>query len=235
MTQQTMIKQVLITGANRGIGLALTQLYCKQNWQVIACCRDPESSVELTVLSEKYESLDVFALDVTDYDAVSDLADDLKDVQLNLLINNAGYYGPKGYVFGETDVVEWRKVFEINTIAPMKMMEAFHHQLKSGKGLIANMSSAMGSMSENSSGGSYIYRSSKAALNAITKSMSLDGVPYGIRAIALHPGWVQTEMGGSNALLTADESVIGLKAVLDNFNDSQNGAFYDTKGRKLAW
>ncbi|MCL1079704.1 SDR family oxidoreductase [Parashewanella spongiae] len=235
MTHEATLKQVLITGSNRGIGLALTRLYCKQNWQVIACCRDPESATELKALSDEYQNLDVFALDVTDYDAVKILAADLKNVHLNLLINNAGYYGPKGYAFGETDVAEWRKVFEINTIAPMKMIEAFNQQLKNGNGLIANMSSAMGSMGENASGGSYIYRSSKAALNAITKSMSIDGEADGIRAIALHPGWVKTDMGGTNALLTTEQSVTGLKSVLDNFNDSQNGAFYDSKGRNLAW
>ncbi|MGB0895180.1 MAG: SDR family oxidoreductase [Parashewanella sp.] len=230
-----MTKRVLITGANRGIGLALVKAYCEHHWQVIACCRDPESATELTELLETYDSLDVFALDVTDHSAIMELASELKGVELDLLINNAGYYGPKGEPFGDTDVDEWRKVFEINTIAPMKMMEAFYDSLKSVGGLIANMSSAMGSMGENASGGAYIYRSSKAALNAITKSIAQDGLPDGVNAIALHPGWVQTEMGGANALITTDESVTGLKNVLDNFTIEQNGGFYDCKGRNLAW
>ena len=230
-----MKKSVLITGANRGIGLALVEAYLKDGWNVIACCRSPESSIALQKLQSSFDALDIKALDVTDYEAVSVLSHQLHSTKIDLLINNAGYYGPKGVAFGQIDVTEWRKVFEINTIAPMKMVEAFYKQLKLGKGLVANMSSAMGSMGENESGGAYIYRSSKAALNAVTKSIAKDGETDGVRAIALHPGWVQTDMGGPNALIGTAESANGLKHLLDNVNETHNGGFYDCKGRNLAW
>ncbi len=230
-----MKQTVLITGANRGIGFALTEAYLNDGWNVIACCRNPRAANELTSLKNNSENLDVKALEVTDYAAVSELAHQLDTDNINLLINNAGYYGPKGFAFGDTDVEEWRKVLEINTIAPMKIVEAFYRQLKKGEGIVANMSSAMGSMGENESGGAYIYRSSKAALNAITKSISKDGEPDKVKAIALHPGWVQTDMGGPNALITTEESAKGLKCLLDNFTSEHNGGFYDCKGRNLAW
>ena len=230
-----MKQTVLLTGANRGIGLALVEAYLNDGWNVIACCRNPESATELTNLKKSFDSLDVRALEVTDYQAVSTLAHELHSTNINLLINNAGYYGPKGVAFGHTDVDEWRKVFEVNSIAPMKIVEAFYKQLKKGEAIVANMSSAMGSMGENESGGAYIYRSSKAALNAITKSIAKDGEHDSVKAIALHPGWVQTDMGGPNALITTEESAKGLKHLLDNFSNEHNGGFYDCKGRNLAW
>lgn len=230
-----MKQTVLVTGANRGIGLALVEAYLNDDWDVIACCRAPEAAKELQSLNRKFDSLDIRALEVTDYSSVSALANQLDGQAINLLINNAGYYGPKGVALGNTDVSEWRKVFEINTIAPMKIIEAFYSNLKAGKGIAANMSSAMGSMGENESGGAYIYRSSKAALNAITRSIAKDGDQDGVKSIALHPGWVRTDMGGPNALISSAESANGLKALLDDFSEEKNGGFYDCKGRNLAW
>ncbi len=230
-----MAQTVLITGANRGIGLALVEAYLNDSWNVIACCRNPLLADHLEELSEKAGTLTILELDVTNYKNVAALATKLTGQPIHLLINNAGYYGPKGVPFGQTDVEEWRKVFEINSIAPMKVIEAFYQNIKLAKGVIANMSSAMGSMSENSSGGAYIYRSSKAALNALTKSIALDGKVDGVKSIALHPGWVQTDMGGPNALIGATESANGIKEILDNMTDNQNGSFYDCKGRHLAW
>ncbi|RYV01558.1 short-chain dehydrogenase [Shewanella sp. OPT22] len=230
-----MKQTVLITGANRGIGLALVEAYLKDNWSVIACCRNPLVATHLEELNEQFDALNIYELDVTNYDNVTELAQQLNGTMIHLLINNAGYYGPKGVAFGNTDVDEWRKVLEINTIAPMKITEAFYANVKSVKGTIANMSSAMGSMGENTSGGAYIYRSSKSALNAITKSIAMDGKDDGVKAVALHPGWVQTDMGGPNALIGTAESANGLKTILDNLSDENNGGFYDCKGRNLAW
>ncbi|MBM7073868.1 SDR family oxidoreductase [Shewanella sp. 202IG2-18] len=230
-----MKQTVLITGANRGIGLALVEAYLKDNWNVIACCRNPLVASNLEELNEQFDALNIYELDVTNYENVTELAQQLNGTMIHLLINNAGYYGPKGVAFGNTDVDEWRKVLEINTIAPMKITEAFYANVKSAKGTIANMSSAMGSMGENTSGGAYIYRSSKSALNAITKSIAMDGKDDGVKAVALHPGWVQTDMGGPNASIGTAESANGLKTLLDNLNDEKNGGFYDCKGRNLAW
>ena len=230
-----MTQQVLITGANRGIGLMLTELYCKADWEVIACCREPANAKALMALLEQYEGLEVFELDVTDYDAVEALADELGSRPIDLLLNNAGYYGPKEVAFGNTDVDEWRQVFEINCIAPMKLCEAFYPQLAMAKGIIANVSSMMGSMGDNQGGGAYLYRSSKAALNSVTKSLALDLAPAGIKAVALHPGWVQTDMGGPNALINTETSAKGLMQVIAHLSDSQNGHLVDYQGRILPW
>ncbi|GAB1153007.1 MAG: SDR family oxidoreductase [Shewanella algae] len=227
--------QLLITGANRGIGLALTQVYLAAGWDVLACCRDPETADELLDLVNEFQGLEVFALDVTDYEAVADLAAELEGRGLDLLLNNAGYYGPKGLLLGQLPVDEWRTVFEVNSIAPCKLAEAFLPHLIQAKGIIANISSKVGSMADNQSGGGYLYRSSKAALNSITKSLALDLANVGVKAVALHPGWVQTSMGGPNALIDVDTSAAGMKQLLDNLSQAQSGGFYDYCGNSIPW
>ncbi|MCG7495867.1 SDR family oxidoreductase [Vibrio sp. Of7-15] len=230
------MKTLFITGANRGIGLALTQLYLKSGWQVHATCRNTLLAENLTALTQTFHKLTVHELDVTDYAAVDSLAQQLKEFSIDILFNNAGYYGPKGYGFGHTNVEEWRQVLEVNTIAPLKLAEAFHtHVQNSHEKIIACMSSRVGSMTDNTSGGGYIYRSSKAALNSVVKSLSNDLTEKGITAVALHPGWVQTEMGGNNALISTEESAAGLKAVLDNMTLNQSGHFYNYQGKELPW
>ena len=231
-----MTKHVLITGANRGIGLALTQLYLKTGWQVYACCRDISQADDLTHLQTLFDGLSLIELDVTDYAAVSALAHSMAHQPLDLLINNAGVYGPKGTVFGHTDVQAWREVLEVNTLAPLKLAEAFYPHIKHGTpGVIACLSSKVGSMSENTRGGGYIYRSSKAALNSVVKSLSNDLEPDGIIAIALHPGWVQTEMGGPQALIDTHTAAKGLKQVIDNLTLLDSGLFMDYQGNYLPW
>ncbi|MBE1275539.1 SDR family oxidoreductase [Enterovibrio baiacu] len=229
-------KHLLITGANRGIGLALTTLYLNAGWQVDACCRDPESADELNALTSTFDSLQIHELDVTDHAAIDALSTELTSREFDLIINNAGYYGPKGDRFGSTDMDEWRKVLDINTLAPLKIAEAFHGQLLAGKpGVYAALSSKVGSMTDNTSGGGYIYRSSKAALNAVVKSLSIDLAPQGIIAVALHPGWVKTEMGGPNALISSQESAQGLFDVLAALKHEDSGKFLNYDGQVLPW
>nr|WP_039849636.1 SDR family oxidoreductase [Grimontia indica] len=235
MTMANVTKHMLITGANRGIGLALTQRYLDAGWHVDACCRQPFEAAELNSLTTKYDSLSIHTLDVTDHAAVDALAQSLSDKQFHLILNNAGYYGPKGYGFGNTDMDEWRKVLEINTIAPLKIAQAFYPHLLAAKGTFAAVSSKVGSMAENTSGGGYIYRSSKAALNSVVKSLSNDLSSQGIIAIALHPGWVQTEMGGPNALISAEESAQGLYAVLEGLEAKDSGRFLNYQGQEIPW
>lgn len=225
---------VFITGANRGIGLSLTQLYLASGWQVHATTRNLASSDELVTLSDQHSSLTLHELDVTDYQQVSKLAHDLPVI--DLLINNAGYYGPKGSGFGNTDVEEWRKVFEINTIAPLKLVEAFYPLIRQSQmKKIACISSKVGSMTENTSGGGYIYRSSKAALNSVVKSLSNDLADQGFTVLALHPGWVLTDMGGPNALIDADTSAKGLSKVIEQSTQSNSGQFINYDGTELPW
>ncbi|USD41944.1 SDR family oxidoreductase [Vibrio sp. SCSIO 43135] len=227
------MKTVFITGANRGIGLSLVKGYLSQGWHVHATYREANTATELLELAEK-NSVTCHQLDVTDYTMVNSLSASLPTI--DLLINNAGYYGPKGYGFGNTDVEQWRKVFEVNAIAPLKLVEAFHANLdKSDDKKVACLSSKVGSMAENTSGGGYIYRSSKAALNSVVKSLSNDLSPQGFTVLALHPGWVQTEMGGPNALIDTATSAAGLMKVINQANPSHSGEFINYDGTSIPW
>ncbi|QFT37058.1 MULTISPECIES: SDR family oxidoreductase [unclassified Vibrio] len=226
------MKTVLITGANRGIGLSLVKNYHAQGWQVHATYRSEKSSQDLLELEG--DNLTCHPLDVTDYQGLSEFANALP--ALDVLINNAGCYGPKGYGFGNTDIDEWRKVLEINTIAPLKLVEALFPNLQTGQlKKIACLSSKVGSMTENTSGGGYIYRSSKAALNSVVKSLSNDLSSQGFTVLALHPGWVQTEMGGPNALIDTQTSAAGLVEVIESADISRSGEFINYDGTALPW
>lgn len=229
-----MSQTVFITGANRGIGLSLTELYLQQGDQVHATSRNLAESKELQALASTYTTLTLHELDVTNYTQVAQLAKELPAI--DLLINNAGYYGPKGYGFGNTDIEEWRKVFEINTIAPLKLVEAFYPLLQAGSTKkIACISSKVGSMTENTSGGGYIYRSSKAALNSVVKSLSNDLTNEGFSVLALHPGWVRTAMGGPNALIETQTSAAGLAKVIAQSTQENSGQFINYDGTQLPW
>ncbi|ARC92706.1 short-chain dehydrogenase [Vibrio coralliilyticus] len=226
------MKTVLITGANRGIGQSLVKNYLAQGWQVHATYRSEKSSQDLLELEG--DNLTCHPLDVTDYQGLSEFANALP--ALDVLINNAGYYGPKGYGFGNTDIDEWRKVLEINTIAPLKLVEALFPNLQKGQlKKIACLSSKVGSMTENTSGGGYIYRSSKAALNSVVKSLSNDLSSQDFTVLALHPGWVQTEMGGPNALIDTQTSAAGLVEVIESADISRSGEFINYDGTALPW
>ncbi|MEZ9242772.1 SDR family oxidoreductase [Vibrio lentus] len=225
---------IFITGANRGIGLSLTQQYLKGNHKVYATYRDASSATALLSLAEHSSNLTCIQLEITDYQAVEQLPSQIKSI--DILINNAGYYGPKGYGLGNTDVEEWRRVFEINTIAPLKLVETLLPLIESSDvKKIACLSSRVGSMSENTSGGGYIYRSSKAALNSVVKSLSNDLTDNGFTVLALHPGWVQTEMGGPNALIDTETSAQGLVTVIESSNTEVSGHFFNFDGNEIDW
>ncbi len=228
------MKTVFITGANRGIGLALTKTLLESGYCVHGTYRSASSARELLELASHESNLTTHELDVVDYLAAAQLVSTLPE--LDIVINNAGYYGPKGYGFGNTDVEEWRNVFEINTIAPLKLVEALYPKLiNSPTKKIICLSSKVGSMTENTSGGGYIYRSSKAALNSVVKSLSNDLKPEGFTVLALHPGWVQTEMGGPNALISPETSAKGLVNVIVNAQREQSGQFINFDGNTIPW
>ena len=227
---------ILITGCNRGIGLELTRQFSADGWQVIATCRNPAAAWELSDLAAEQGNIQVHALDVTDYGQLAALAKQLEDTPLDVLLSNAGYYGPKGVSFGHVDVEEWRRVLEINTIAPYKLVEAFHgHLLAGSRKVVGVISSKVGSITDNSSGGGYLYRSSKTAVNQVVKSLSVDLADDGIAVLAFHPGWVQTDMGGPNALIPAAESVRGLKQQLTGAGCENSGHFYNYDGSEIPW
>ena len=227
---------ILMTGANRGIGLELARQFAADGWQVLACCRNPDSAAELQALQEEYAGLEIHPLDVTDYEQLASLAQSLSGRPIDILLNNAGIYGPKGVGFGEVEPAAWREVLEVNTIAPLMLTQAFVEQVAASRQkLVAMVSSKVGSIADNSSGGSYLYRSSKTALNQVVKSLSIDLAGQGISVISLHPGWVLTDMGGPNAEITTTESVAGLKTILQSAGRAQSGQFIEYDGSPIPW
>ena len=229
-----MTYQVLISGANRGIGLELTQQYAQDGWNVLACCRDPQHASALQALAKTYANIRILHLDVADFAQIDALALQLKNEKIDVLINNAGVYPESS--LGDADTDAWLDAFKINSIAPLKMATAFTtHIANSELKKIATLSSKMGSMSDNTSGGSYIYRSTKTAVNMVMKSLSIDVQPAGIAVVTLHPGWVLTDMGGSNALIDTKTSVAGLRKVIESLNLSNTGKFIAYDGKEIAW
>ena len=225
---------VLITGANRGIGLEFTKQYAADGWRVLACCRQPQSAAALQALAAAHSNVEILALDVADFKQIDALALQLKDTAIDVLINNAGVYPSSG--FGDVDYDDWAEGFKINSMAPLKMAEAFvQHVTRSQLKKIATLSSKMGSLDDNTSGDSYSYRSSKAAVNMVMKSLSIDLKPYGISVVTLHPGWVQTDMGGSNAMISTVTSVTGLRSVIEQLNIASTGKFIAYDGKEIAW
>ena len=222
----------LITGANRGIGLAFVRSFAADGWSIQACCRNPDKAKDLKAVEGE---ITVQRVDVTDGLRVASLARELAETPIDVLINNAGVYGPRTG-FGETDYDDWLNVFKINTLAPLRMAERFVGQVAmSERKLIANISSVMGSITENTSGGSYIYRSSKAALNMVTKGLSIDVAPQGVTVVSFHPGWVRTDMGGEEASVEPDDSVAGMRQVIERITEADSGKFFSYDGTEIAW
>ncbi len=231
------MSSILVTGANRGLGLEFVRQYAKDGWEVFACCRHPDQARELTQLAARHDSVSVHALDVADHKQVDALAHTLRDVAIDVLLNNAGMYGgAEDESFGSLKYPVWERELRINTLAAAKMAETFvGHVARSEKRLIAALSSLMGSMADNGSGGSYLYRSSKAALNAVMVSLARDLAPRKIGALVLHPGWVKTDMGGPHAEITPETSVRGMRRVIADFSLKDSGRFIAYDGAELPW
>jgi NAD(P)-dependent dehydrogenase (short-subunit alcohol dehydrogenase family) len=223
---------VLITGANRGIGLEFARQYNEAGYRVHAACRTPGRADALASLGER---VTLHALDVTDHAGIEALAAGLEGEAIDILINNAGIYG-EAQEFGKIDYAAWEAVMRVNTLAPLKMAECFLPQLVAGKmKIIASITSRMGSIADNDAGGVYIYRSSKAALNAAAKSLAVDLAPQAITVIVLHPGWVKTDMGGPSALIDAETSVSGMRAVIAGAGPKATGRFFNYDGTIVPW
>ena len=228
---------VLITGANRGIGLEMVRYSMRQGWRVFACCRNPHNAENLFNIAKLSNGLiSVHIADMNELSTLQALSYELRNDAIDILINNAGIYGSDKNKFGSVDVQSWLETFQVNSIAPLKMVEAFSEQLQMGqRKLVACMSSKMGSMADNGYGNSYIYRSSKAALNAVVKSLSIDLREQGIISVALHPGWVKTDMGGPDAEITTQECVEQLFSNLSALTLDDSGRFIDIDGSDIPW
>ncbi len=230
-----MKKTILITGANRGLGLEFVRQYSREGTHVIATVRQRQDIAELAYLAKDY-SIDIHCLDLEDKQQITSFTEQLANKAIDIFINNAGYYGPKGLKLGEIDDKEWQRVFYINSIAPLQLAQALTNNIKLGtdKKMIF-ISSKMASISDNQSGGSYLYRSSKVALNSIVKSLAIDLKMYDVKTLSLHPGWVKTRMGGPNALITSGESVEKMRKVVANLTNAQSGQFVSFDGSPIPW
>lgn len=235
---------VLITGANRGLGLEFALQYAADGWRVHACCRNPSTASDLVELAGGAKGqVVVHRLDTSDFSAVDALADELSSTPIDLLLNNAGVYTRGGFAaargecaFGHSDFEDWERVFRVNVFAPMKMSEAFADHLASAEqGKLVTISSNMGSIALNDTGGSYAYRSSKAAVNCVMRSLSLDLADKGIIVALLHPGWVSTDMGGPEADITPQVSVSGMRRVIESLQPRHSGCFKSYQGISLPW
>lgn len=226
---------VLITGANRGIGLELARQYAAEGWRVHACCRNPAGADALVAALKGHDGL-IHPLDVTDVAAIAALRDALEHEPIDVLINNAGIIGGQHQALGDIDYEVWEQTIRTNVFAPYRVAEALIERVAaSERRVIANVSSLMGSIADNSSGGRYIYRSSKTALNMVVVNLAQDLAEQGITVLALHPGWVKTDMGGANATVTPQDSAAGLRKVIAGAVPEQSGCFFNYDGRALAW
>lgn len=229
---------VLITGSNRGLGLSWAEHFALAGWRVYATCRHPEQADALRLLDAAHRNLTVHRLDVTDEAEIAALAEELADATIDILLNNAGVYFEKyqPQALSNIDYNQWKDTFSVNTLGPARITEAFTEQVaRSQRRLVVAISSHMGSIAEIGVPGDYAYRSSKAALNAAMKGLSLELAPRGISVLLLHPGWVQTRMGGSGALLTTEESVSAMREVVEQFRFEQSGAFFRYDGSEIPW
>ncbi len=226
-----MSKVVLITGANRGIGLELSRHYAAQDCEVIAVCR--ESSEEIEELADQVLS----GLDLTD-DQSTDVILQLLDITLgengkiDVLINNAGVFHNE--TLQDMDLDGIRLQFEVNAITPLKITQALSPYLKQGS-KVANITSRMGSIEDNGSGGYYGYRASKAALNAFSKSLAIDLKPQGVSVALLHPGFVQTRMVGFGGDISPQQAATGIAQRIEELTLDNSGGFWHSNGESLPW
>jgi NAD(P)-dependent dehydrogenase (short-subunit alcohol dehydrogenase family) len=232
--------RVAITGASRGLGLEFTRLYLSAGHQVLALARHPEKSKGLRdLLSAKHAtSLTCIECDVAEDGSVERAGETARGTVdgLDLLINNAGTYGTRGEHLPELDLAEVRQVFEVNCVGALRVSRAFLPLLKKAPGAkLVHITSLMGSLADNRSGGAYAYRMSKAALNMASINLALDLGRDGIVSVVLHPGWVKTDMGGPNAPLGIEEAVRAMMQTIERLGPEDSGGFLDRHGKPQPW
>lgn len=220
------MQHAVITGANRGIGLELVRYYKADGWQVTGVCRT--TSEELDAVATRV----IENIDVASEESVARLVEALEGQSVDLLINNAGIM--QDDILGQLDFDSLRRQMEINAFAPLRVCEALLPNLRSGS-RIANITSRMGSIADNDSGGRYGYRASKAAFNALGRSLAVDLKERGIAVAQLHPGFVQTRMVNFGGLITAEEAARGLAARIAGLNLDNSGSFWHSNGEELPW
>ena len=227
---------VLVTGANRGIGLEFVRQYAAEGAGAIACCRDPAAASELQALAAaSHARVRVMKLDVASAADIAALKTALAGVPVDILINNAGISGPRRQSADDIDLEGWLETFRVNTVAPVAVSQALHANLKAGaEKKLAAITSQLGSTANNG-GQRYAYRSSKAALNNAMRGLSRDWAGDGIAVGIYHPGWVKTDMGGQAAPVTPEQSVRGLRQRIAELGKANSGDYVDYAGHALAW
>ena len=227
----------LITGANRGLGFEFVRQYLGDGWRVFAACRDPASASKLQQLAKGADGrLNIIAMDMTDLRSVKTAAAQLKDIVIDLVINCAGITGISGQKVGRVDYESWAHVLDVNTMGPLRVVESFTDQVaRSERRLVATITSGMGSLRDNTTGGSIAYRSSKAAVNMVMRSAAIDLAPQRITCVVINPGWVKTDMGGPNATLTPQESVTAMRRLIEKLSPDQSGKFFHYDGSEYPW
>ena len=233
---------VLVTGANRGLGLEFARQYASDGWKVFATVREPKKAAELQNLAKKHSNLQIHQLDVADEKSVKNLAEGLDSEPIDVLIHNSGVYPRGGQKIGEIDYAGWRAALETNVFGAMRLTEALLKNVEaSDRKQIAAVSSGMASLrgveggSVAQAGTSYQYRSSKTALNMALSILAKELEPRGISVVLLDPGWVKTDMGGPHAQLTPEQSIGGMRKVLAGNPKQIAGKFIGHDGIARPW
>lgn len=223
----------VVTGANRGIGLEFVKQLTARGEEVDATARNPDDAPELQALARPGVRLRIYRLDVAEDASVAGFTEKLAPGPVDVLINNAGVSGTKG---GELiDPADVLRVLNVNAVGTLRVVRALLPRLREGRGKkIVNLTSMLGSISA-ATGGRYAYRSSKTAVNMVTKLLAEDLRGEGFRTVALHPGWVQTRMGGAGAPIPPDQSIRGMLRIIDGLTAEQSGRVFDFQGREIPW
>ena len=236
------MQTVLVTGANRGLGFEFARQYLGDGWTVIAACRRPAEAAALQELGHKHAPLRIVAMDVTDGDAVARVADQLDGTAIDVLINNAGVFGPNEsrdndwrQNFGHIDYSTWADVLRVNTMGPMRVTEAFVDNVAaSEQKKVITISSGLGSIA-GAGGGYFAYRSSKAAVNMVMATLAAELAPLDIIVALIDPGWCRTDMGGGDAHHDPADSVERMKTLIASLTLADTGSFRHHGGNTLPW
>lgn len=238
------MQRILITGANRGLGLAFTRRYLERGERVFAGCRRPETARQLHELQATYpQCLTVVSLDVADADSIraSHAVVRSQVAGLDVLINNAGIYSSRGSDeplerLGTLNFEDALTVLRVNAVAPSIVAQQYLDLLQAGRDAkLVSISSGYGSVSANTGGFPYYYSASKAALNMFMRSLAADAKRWGIITVLLDPGWVNTDMGGPGAPITPQQAADGMIRVIDTLTPRHNGRFFTRQGREQVW
>ncbi len=236
------MRTVLVTGANRGLGLEFVRQYTADGWRVFAVCRSPATADELASLADSESSVEIFSADMSDRTTIAALGETLEGRAVDVLINNAGVFGPSrsadgdaGQSFGSIDYERWLDVLEVNCLAPLMMAETLLSNVRAAKsGKLVTISSRLGAIAQTEAG-YYAYRSSKSAVNMVMATLAREPLASDVIVAVLHPGWVSTAMGGPEAPVTPRDSVAGLRRQIERLSLEDSGGFFDFEGQRLSW